>query len=46
VSCRAGISVQGKEPKRRCIGNTASFGDTALGGRTKRDGARRFTTGS
>jgi hypothetical protein len=43
---RAGIFVQGAKPKRSCTGCTASFGDKALGEKTKRGVVRGFTTGS
>ena len=46
ASPRAGIFVEGAKPKRRCTGCTASFGDKALGGKTKRGGVRGFTTDS
>jgi hypothetical protein len=43
---RAGIFVEGAKPKRRCTGRTASFGDKALGGKTKRGVVMDCTTGS
>jgi hypothetical protein len=43
---RAGIFVEGAKPKRRCTGRTASFGDKAIGEKTKRGGAMGFTTPS
>jgi hypothetical protein len=46
ASPRAGIFVEGAEPKRSCTGRTASFGDKALDEKTKRGGVMGFTTGS
>ena len=43
---RAGIFVAGEEPKRRCGGSTASFGDKASGEKAKRGVVMGFTTGS
>jgi len=45
ASPRAGFSVEGEALKRRCTGRTASFGNTAIGGRAKRGVVRAFTTG-
>jgi hypothetical protein len=46
ASPRAGIFVEGEEPQRSCTGRTASFGDNALGEKTKRGGLMGFATGS
>ena len=42
---RAGIFAEGAEPKRRCGGPTASFGNKALGEKAKRGVVRHCTTG-
>src|SRR5690606_28157204 len=46
ASPRAVIFVEGAKPKRRCTRRTASFGDKALGEKTKRGGVTDCATGS
>ncbi|PRP89953.1 Serine/threonine-protein kinase PknD [Enhygromyxa salina] len=46
ASARAGVLVEGKEQKPRCGQPHASVGDTALGERATRDGARGGSAGS